>query len=114
MPASTNKEMRQKDVVYDKKTQRKRSFHYKLEDVVAALATNYVGQHMINQFPTLTNDMVWSNVCDEAFKRMKLSLERGDVENFEEKWSKMFGIRQAYWKHPRGSKYARRNGFPKE
>jgi hypothetical protein len=26
----------------------------------------------------------------------------------------MYGIRKAYWKHPRGSKYARRNGFPKE
>jgi hypothetical protein len=46
--------------------------------------------------------------------RMKLSLERGDVEKFDGKWSKMFGIRQAYWKHPRGSKYARRYGFPKE
>jgi hypothetical protein len=45
---------------------------------------------------------------------MKQSLERGDVEKFEEKWSKMYGIRKAYWKHPRGSKYARRNGFPKE
>jgi hypothetical protein len=57
--------------------------------------------------------MVQSNVCDEAFKRMQLSLERGDVEKFDEKWSKMFGIRQAYWKHPRGLKYARCNGFPK-
>jgi hypothetical protein len=45
---------------------------------------------------------------------MKLSLERGNVEKIDEKWSKMFGIRQAYWKHPRGSKYARRNGVPKE
>jgi hypothetical protein len=45
---------------------------------------------------------------------MKQSLERGDVEKFEEKWSKMYGIRKAYWKHPRGSKYARRNGFPKD
>jgi hypothetical protein len=45
---------------------------------------------------------------------MKQSLERGDVEKFEEKWSKMYGIRKAYWKHPRGSKYTRRNGFPKE
>jgi hypothetical protein len=58
--------------------------------------------------------MVQSNVCDEAFKRMKQSLERGDVEKFDEKWSKMFGIRQAYWKHPRGSKFAQRYGFPKE
>jgi hypothetical protein len=58
--------------------------------------------------------MVQSNVCDEASKRMKLSLERGDVEKFNEKWSKMFGICQAYWKHPRGSKFARRYGFPKE
>jgi hypothetical protein len=64
--------------------------------------------------PTLTNDMVQSNVCDEAFKWMKQSLEQGDVEKFDEKWSKMYGIGQAYWKHPRGSKYARRNGFPKE
>jgi hypothetical protein len=45
---------------------------------------------------------------------MKQSLERGDVEKFDEKWSKMYGIRKAYWKHPRGSKYSRRNGFPKE
>jgi hypothetical protein len=46
--------------------------------------------------------MIQSYVCDEAFKQMKLSLERGDVEKFDEKWSKMFGIHQAYWKHPRG------------
>jgi hypothetical protein len=26
----------------------------------------------------------------------------------------MYGIRKAYWKHPRRSKYARRNGFPQE
>jgi hypothetical protein len=58
--------------------------------------------------------MVQSYFCDEACKRMKQSLERGDVEKFEEKWSKLYGIRKAYWKHPRGSKYARRNGFPKE
>jgi hypothetical protein len=58
--------------------------------------------------------MVQSYVCDVAFKRMKQSLERGDIEKFDEKWSKMYGIRQAYWKHPRGSKYARRYGFPKE
>jgi hypothetical protein len=64
--------------------------------------------------PRLTNDMVQSYVCDEAFKRMKQSIERGDVEKFEEKWSKMYGIRKAYWKHPQGLKYARRNGFPKE
>jgi hypothetical protein len=57
--------------------------------------------------------MVQSYVCDEAFKRMKLSLEQGDVEKFDEKWSKMFGICQAYWKHPRGLKFARRYGFPK-
>jgi hypothetical protein len=54
----------------------------------------------------LTNDMVQSYVCDEAFKQMKLSLERGDVEKFDEKWSKMVGICQTYWKHPRGSRYA--------
>jgi hypothetical protein len=58
--------------------------------------------------------MVQSYVCDEAFKRMKPSLERGEVEKFEEKWSKMYGIRKAYWKHPRRSKYARRHGFPQE
>jgi hypothetical protein len=58
--------------------------------------------------------MVQSYVCDEACKRMKQSLEQGDVEKFDEKWSKMYGIRKAYWNHPRGSKYARRNGFPKE
>jgi hypothetical protein len=58
--------------------------------------------------PTLTINMVQSYVCDEAFKRMKLSLERGDVEKCDEKWSKMFVIRQAYWKHPRGSKFAQR------
>jgi hypothetical protein len=58
--------------------------------------------------------MVRSYVCDEAFKRMKLSLEQGDVETFNEKWSKMFGIRQVYWNHPRGSKYARHEGDPKE
>jgi hypothetical protein len=58
--------------------------------------------------------MVQSYVGDEAFKRMQLSLERGDVEKFDEKWSKMFGIRQGYWKHPRGSCYARREGVPKD
>jgi hypothetical protein len=58
--------------------------------------------------------MVQSYVCDKAFKWMKQSLERGDVEKFDEKWSKMYGIRKANWKHQRGSKYARRNGFPKE
>jgi hypothetical protein len=58
--------------------------------------------------------MVQSYVSDEAFKLMKLSLERGDLEKFDEKWSKMFGICQAYWKHPRGSKYARLEGVPKE
>jgi hypothetical protein len=58
--------------------------------------------------------MVQSYVCDEAFKRMKQSLERGYVEKFDEKWSEMYGIRKAYWKHPGGSKFARRNGFPKE
>jgi hypothetical protein len=63
---------------------------------------------------TLTNNMVQSYVCDEAFKQMKLSLEQGDVEKFDEKWSKMFGTRQAYWKHPRGSRYAHREGVPKE
>jgi hypothetical protein len=62
----------------------------------------------------LTNDMIQSYVCDDVFKCMKLSLEQGDVEKFDEKWSKMFSIRQAYWKHPRGSKFARRYGFPKE
>jgi hypothetical protein len=45
---------------------------------------------------------------------MKQKLQRGDVEKFDEKWSKMFGIRQAYWKHPRGSRYAWRQGVPKE
>jgi hypothetical protein len=39
---------------------------------------------------TLTNDMVLSYVCDEAFMRMKQSLERGDVEKFDEKLSKMY------------------------
>jgi hypothetical protein len=63
---------------------------------------------------TLTNDVVQSYVCDEAFKRMKQSLERGDVEKCDEKWSKMYGIRKAYWKHPRGSRFARRHGLPKE
>jgi hypothetical protein len=58
--------------------------------------------------------MVQSYVCDEAFEHMKQSLERGDVEKFDEKWSKMLGIRQGYWKHPRGLKFARRYGFPKE
>jgi hypothetical protein len=58
--------------------------------------------------------MVESYVCDEAFKRMRQSLQRGDVENFDETWSKMFGIRQAYWKHPRGLRYARCEGVPKE
>jgi hypothetical protein len=48
IPTSTNKEMIQKDVVYNKKTQRKRSFHYKLGDVVAAVITNYIGHCMIN------------------------------------------------------------------
>jgi hypothetical protein len=45
---------------------------------------------------------------------MKLSLERGNVEKLDEKWSKMFCVRQSYWKHPRGSKFARHYGFPKE
>jgi hypothetical protein len=63
---------------------------------------------------TPTNNMVRSYVCDEAFKRMKLSLERGDVEKLDKKWSKMFSICQAYWKHPRGLRYARREGAPKE
>jgi hypothetical protein len=45
---------------------------------------------------------------------MKQSLQQGDVEKFDEKWSKMFGIHQEYWKHPRGSRYARREGVPKE
>jgi hypothetical protein len=58
--------------------------------------------------------MVQSNVCDEALKPMKLSLERGDVEKFDEKWSKMYGIRQEYWRYPRGSKFARCYVFPKE
>jgi hypothetical protein len=74
----------------------------------------YDKEKLLCLHPTLTNNMVLSNVCDEAFKQMKQSLERGDVEKFDEKWSKMFGIRQAYWKHPRGSKFARRYGFPKE
>jgi hypothetical protein len=76
--------------------------------------SSYDKDKLLRIQPTLTNDMVQSYVCDEAFKRMKQSLERGDVEKFEEKWSKMYGIRKAYWKHPRGSKYARRNGFPKD
>jgi hypothetical protein len=63
---------------------------------------------------TLTNDMVQSYVCDEVFKQMNLSLKRGDVEKFDEKWSKMFSIGQAYWKHPRGLRYAWREGVPKE
>jgi hypothetical protein len=58
--------------------------------------------------------MVQSYVCEEAFKRMKQSLERGDVEKFNEKWSKMYGIRKAYWKHPRRSRFARRHGLPTE
>jgi hypothetical protein len=40
---------RSDEVGYDKKTGRKRSFHYKPEDVVAVVTTNYIGQHMINQ-----------------------------------------------------------------
>jgi hypothetical protein len=63
---------------------------------------------------SLTNDMVESNICNVEFKRMKQSLQRGDVEKLDEKWSKMFGIRQACWKHPRGSRYAWREGVPKE
>jgi hypothetical protein len=48
MPTFTNEEMRQKDVGYDKKTQQKSSFHYKPEDVVVVVITNYIGQRMIN------------------------------------------------------------------
>jgi hypothetical protein len=45
---------------------------------------------------------------------MKQSLQRGNVENFDEKWSKMYGMRKAYWKHPCGSQYGRWLGVPKE
>jgi hypothetical protein len=45
---------------------------------------------------------------------MKQSLQPIDVENFDDKWSKMYGILKAYWKHPRGSRYARWLGVPKE
>jgi hypothetical protein len=76
--------------------------------------SSYDKEKLLRLQPMLTNNMVQSYNCDEAFKQMKQSLERGDVEKFDEKWSKMFGIRQAYWKHPRGSKFARRYGFPKE
>jgi hypothetical protein len=42
---------------------------------------------------------------------MKTSLQRAKID---EKWSKMFGICQAYWKHPRGLRYAQREGVSKE
>jgi hypothetical protein len=74
--------------------------------------SSYDKDKLLRLQPTLTNDMVQSYVCDEAFKRMKQSLELGVVEKFDEKWSKMYVIRNAYWKHPRGSKYARGKGFP--
>jgi hypothetical protein len=47
--------------------------------------SSYDKDKLLRLQPTLTNDMVQSYVCDQAFKRMKQSLERVDVERFDEK-----------------------------
>jgi hypothetical protein len=42
--------------------------------------SSYEKDKLLRLQPMLTNDMVQSYVCYEAFKRMKQSIERGDVE----------------------------------
>jgi hypothetical protein len=65
--------------------------------------------------PSLTyNLLLESKIHVEAYKKMKQSLQRGDLESFEGKWRKMYGIRKVYWRHPYRSQYARWLGLPKE
>jgi hypothetical protein len=108
--------VKEKAVNYDSMTPRIKVSRYKLEDVVEATRMSCIGRKpkLLCLHSTLTNNLVESNVWDEASKRMKQSLQRGAVAKFDEKWSKMLGIRQEYWKHPRGSRDARREGVSKE
>jgi hypothetical protein len=49
MQIFTNKEMRQKDVAYDKKKLQKSNSHCKQEDVFAVATMSYIGHCMIKR-----------------------------------------------------------------
>ena len=58
----------------------------------------------------MSDDPVGKYVSQRKFDRWKQSIERDEVENYDAKWSWIYGIRKVRWRHPLGAVRARRMG----